>query len=111
MSKKTGKIPKKVAGMKIPKALRKSGAKLLEQANTPKGREVIASGLAMVAAVAASRAKARHDAAPPSTGTPTPAECGEGTSSARATVDPGEIVDALSAAAGAFVNGLMGRKG
>jgi hypothetical protein len=55
--KKSAKLPKRIAGVKIPKKLRKSGGKLIEAASTPAGRELIAAGL--VAAGSALAAKAR----------------------------------------------------
>jgi hypothetical protein len=50
------KLPKEVAGMKIPKEWRRKGEKALAAASTPAGREVIAAGLSMAAAAAASAA-------------------------------------------------------
>jgi hypothetical protein len=59
--KKNAKLPKKIAGVKIPKKLRKSGGKLLTVANTPAGRELIAAGLvAAGTAIAAKAQKARR---------------------------------------------------
>ncbi|HEU4960123.1 MAG TPA: hypothetical protein VFT56_06915 [Sphingomonas sp.] len=54
--KKAARLPKHIAGVKIPKAIRKSGGVLLQQANTPLGRELIAAGL-----VAAGAALAKKD--------------------------------------------------
>ncbi len=103
MAKKPGKLPKTIAGVKLPKKLRKTGGKLLATANSPRGRDVIASGLAWAAAAAATaRAKAPT---PPAT----PLAEGE-TAPSSAVIDPGQIVDALSAAAGAFMDGLFARK-
>jgi hypothetical protein len=53
---KAPKLPKEIAGMKIPKEWRKKGGEVLAKANTPIGREVIAAGLSMAAAAAASAA-------------------------------------------------------
>ncbi|MES2056636.1 MAG: hypothetical protein V4564_11925 [Pseudomonadota bacterium] len=67
---KAAKLPKRIAGIKVPKELRKSGAALLEKANSPIGREVIAAGItAVVAAAARSRAgsKVAAKAADPTT--------------------------------------------
>lgn len=59
------RLPKQIAGVKIPKKLRKSGGKLIEAAATPAGRELIAAGLvaagsALVRAQAAKRASERR---------------------------------------------------
>jgi hypothetical protein len=54
--KKSTKLPKTVAGVKIPKKVRKQGGALIAQLNTPLGRELIAAGL-----VAASAALTRKD--------------------------------------------------
>jgi hypothetical protein len=48
MAKKT-KLPKKIGGVKLTKKLRKAGGKLIEQAGSPLGRELIAAGLSMAA--------------------------------------------------------------
>lgn len=103
---KAGKIPKKVGGIKIPKKLRKSGEKLIEKAQSPQGQQVIASGLAIAAAVAAKKGK------PFTAPHLTPAtQDGVGkTPPSGTSADAAQIVDALSAAAGAFMQGLMGRK-
>ncbi|MGH6614982.1 hypothetical protein [Sphingomonas sp.] len=50
---KATKLPKQIAGIKVPKELRKSGAALLEKANSPVGREMIAAGIAAVVTAAA----------------------------------------------------------
>jgi hypothetical protein len=58
------KIPKEIAGFKVPKDLRKKGDALIEKANSPEGRQAIASGLAMVGGlVAANAARKQADAA------------------------------------------------
>ena len=49
MSKST-KLPKRIAGVKIPKPLRHAAAALLEQAATPAGRQLIAAALTASAA-------------------------------------------------------------
>jgi hypothetical protein len=53
------KIPKKVAGVKVPKELRKKGKKLLEKANSERGREAIAAGLTIAATAIAAKARAK----------------------------------------------------
>ncbi len=58
------KIPKEIAGFKVPKDLRKKGDALIEKANSPEGRQAIASGLAMVGGlVAANAARKQAEAA------------------------------------------------
>lgn len=60
------KIPKEIAGFKVPKELRKKGEALIERANSPEGRQAIASGLAMVGGlVAANAARKQAEAAKP----------------------------------------------
>lgn len=56
MSKKKGKnaIPKRIGGVKVPKALRKSGGRALAMADTPVMKKIIASGLVAAAAAIAS---------------------------------------------------------
>ena len=53
-----GKLPKRVAGVKIPKELRKGGDRLIAKANTPEGRAALAKGAAVVASAAAAMAQA-----------------------------------------------------
>lgn len=60
--KRKKRIPKEIAGFKIPKDVRKAGEKLLDKAATPEGRKAIASGIGMIAtaAIAAAEAKRRR---------------------------------------------------
>ena len=72
----TTKIPKRIAGVKLNKKLRKRGNELLAMADTPKGRETIAMGLSMAAAAASVALKKRssdaeHPRAAPPSDTPT----------------------------------------
>jgi len=59
------KIPKTIAGVKVPKELRKAGNKLIDKAHSPEGRQAIATGLTMAAAAmaAATERRARKTAA------------------------------------------------
>ena len=125
-AKKPGRIPKQIGGVKLSKRFRKSGEKLIEQAQTPQGRQVIAAGLAVAtAAVARAKANAAHAApmppqppvppVPPHAPTPpVPPEPlqapGAGGTTGTPTVDPAQIVDAVGQAATAFFDGLFGRK-
>ena len=121
-TKKTGRIPKQIAGVKLSKQFRKSGEKLIEKAQTPQGRQVIAAGLAMAtAAIAKAKANAAHTAptppeppVPPQAPIPpvppkpplTPGTTEAGTPMA----DPAQIAEAVGQAATAFFDGLFGRK-
>jgi hypothetical protein len=44
------KLPKRIAGVKVPKELRKNGGWLLGMLDTPQGKALVASGLAAAAA-------------------------------------------------------------
>lgn len=52
---KKGKIPKEIAGIKIPKELRKTGEALIATANSPAGRSMLISGATAMMATMASR--------------------------------------------------------
>lgn len=72
---RAGKLPKTVAGIKIPKELRKSGEALIATAASPLGREVLMAGVAALVAGAASRMMASPDVSPktpPDPATPAP---------------------------------------
>jgi hypothetical protein len=99
--KNNAKLPKKIAGVKIPKKLRKSGGKLIEAANTPAGRELIAAGLVAAGTALAAKAKqARRSADDTSAVHLDPAERG-----ARMA---GQIGATLGAAANAALDRLLG---
>jgi hypothetical protein len=61
MAKKKAKLPKRIGGVKLTKELRKAGGKLLETANSPLGRELIAAGLSMAAAAATTAARKERE--------------------------------------------------
>jgi hypothetical protein len=110
-AKKKGKLPKEVLGVKIPKELRRAGERVLAQAQTPHGREMIATGLTMAAtAAAAALAKGRErPAAPaphaaPREGAPRP-EAGT-----QRTPDPQAVADAIGQAADAVLGRLFGKR-
>lgn len=63
MAKKSKKLPKKIAGVKIPKKMRKSGGELLARVNTPLGRELVAAGLVAAGAAMAKKGQAHRTAA------------------------------------------------
>ncbi|MBY0306159.1 MAG: hypothetical protein K2W86_13560 [Sphingomonas sp.] len=68
---KPGKIPKTIAGVKIPKDLRKSGEALIATANSPVGRELIMTGVAAMIGAAATRMRSTM-AAPAAPHSPQP---------------------------------------
>jgi hypothetical protein len=91
------KLPKRIGGIKLTKELRKAGGKLLEKANSPMGRELIAVGLSMAAAAAskaARRERDKHaaDKAPATNASPTPAAASKPPSEA---ADPHDLGVAL----------------
>lgn len=55
---KKGKLPKEIAGIKIPKEFRKTGEALIATANSPAGRELLMSGAAAMIAGLATRMRA-----------------------------------------------------
>lgn len=116
---KKGKLPKQVMGVKIPKDLRKAGDQLLEKANSPAGREVIAGALTMAAAAATAavaRGREKKAAAAPEAGVGgTRASMG---ASADATPhgtqrapDPQAFADAFGQAAEMALGRLFGKRG
>lgn len=102
-----GKPPKSIGGIKLPKELRAAGGMLLEKANSPLGREVLAAGVTALAAVAARAAP--EAPAGRSADLPASATSGEPAMPAR------QVVDALGvaalAAAGAALTRLMRKDG
>ena len=110
------KLPKSVGGVKIPKELRRKGETLIggaiDAANSPKGREMLAMGLAAVATAAAAKAaKAHADHAKPHH-PPEPPHPPEPAAPGRAGIDANvdQVVEAVSAAANAFLQRLRDRK-
>lgn len=104
---KKAKLPKRIAGVKVPKQLRGPGAALLEGINSPIGREMLGAGLAMVAAAAVARSKTGRDV------TDTAAKgAAKGAAKAgeAASQDASQIVDAISAAATAVIKRVIDAK-
>lgn len=92
------KLPKQIAGVKLPKELRKKGDALIAQASSPEGRAAIAKGVTVVAGAAAAMAQAAAAKKQPAT---------EATAKPEgATIDSG---DALANAIGAGVDAVLGR--
>ncbi|WEK43726.1 MAG: hypothetical protein P0Y64_02530 [Candidatus Sphingomonas colombiensis] len=106
MAKKDGKkgkrIPKKIGGMKIPKELRQAGEALLDKANSAAGREIIASGLTMAAAAAATAAMKHRVKAEASTCRSKPGDPG--------IIDPQHVVDTVTEVADAVLDRIFGGK-
>lgn len=70
---KKGKIPKEIAGIKIPRELRKTGEALIATANSPAGRSLLISGAtAMMATMANRMRSAGQPDATPHTAPPAP---------------------------------------
>ena len=124
MGKKTkkAKLPKEVLGIRLPKELREAGGALLEKANSPQGREMLAAGLTMAAAaataaVAKGRAKREHAAerpvppVPPTPGAaPEPPRSPEPPQGTQTQPDPQAIAEAVGKAAEAMLGRLFGGK-
>ena len=109
--KKKAKLPKEVLGVKLPKEVREVGGALLEKANSPQGREMLAAGLTMAAAaataaVAKGRAKREATETPPP-GAAGPAAAPQGT---QTQPDPQAIAEAVGKAAEAVLGRLFGGK-
>ena len=97
---KKAKIPKRIGGVKLPKELRKTGEAILDKANSPQGREMLAAGLTMAAAAAtAAVARSRANA------TQTAAEPSSEKSSAAQDPHPQQMADAI----GTMTDMLLGR--
>lgn len=59
---KAAKIPKQIAGVKIPKGLRDSGNAAMKLAQSPMARELLSAGLAAAAAAVVANGRARKTA-------------------------------------------------
>jgi hypothetical protein len=108
------KIPKEIAGFKVPKELRKKGEALIERANSPEGRQAIASGLAMVGGlVAANAARKQAEAARPE---PKPAEAKPEAAKAPAAepskpvINPQQMADQIGAAADMLLGRIFAKR-
>ena len=88
----------KPASFAIPDELMKQGAALLEKANTPAGREMLAAGLTMAAAAASAALTKRAAAAP------------EVAAADGAAKEPPVLADALNQAADALMKRFLGPK-
>lgn len=120
------KIPKEIAGFKVPKELRKKGEALIERANSPEGRQAIASGLAMVGGlVAANAARKQAEAAKaepkpaaaeekPAEADPKAAEAGPAPEDApkpgKPGIDPQQMADQIGAAADMLLGRIFAKR-
>lgn len=107
MAKKTKakfKMPKDIGGFKVPKDLRKTGEAIIEKANSPEGRQVIAAGLAMAttAAVAAMERQKAKKPAEPEPAAQKPGDPG--------TQSPQAVADAIGQAAEMMLGRFFGKK-
>ena len=105
MAKKDGRkkrIPKKIGDVKIPKELRQAGEALLDTATSAAGREIIASGLTMAAAAAATAAMKHRVKTEASAYGSKPGDPG--------TIDPQRVVDTVSEVADAVLDRFFGGK-
>lgn len=103
---KTTKIPKRIAGVKVPKDLRRAGNALIEKAQTPQGREMLTAGLAIAATAATAAMAKRTQPATPPPAPETPNAPPQGTQTAP---DPQAIAEALTGAAGQVLGRLFGK--
>ncbi|MGN6374116.1 MAG: hypothetical protein ACTHMG_01030 [Sphingomonas sp.] len=101
---KGAKLPKEIAGVTIPKPLRKQGSALLAQINTPLGRELIAAGLVAAGTALARRDEVRRAVADSAEGAEDAAAAG-----ARVATQIGGIVGAAASAAFDQLLGASGR--
>ena len=104
---KKGRLPKQVMGVKIPKDLRKAGDQLLEKANTPAGREVIAGALTMAAAAATAavaRGREKRAAAAPDE------DAGAKAQGTQRAPDPQAFADAVGQAAEMALGKFFGKR-
>lgn len=119
---KKAKLPKEVMGIRLPKEVREVGGALLEKANSPQGREMLAAGLTMAAAAASAAvakgqaqraaAKAPSPAPGPSAAgaPPAPPEPPQPPRGTHTQPDPQAIAEAVGKAAEAMLGRLFGGK-
>lgn len=102
------KIPKHIAGFKLPKDVRRTGEALIAQAKSPAGQAAIAKGLTLAAglATAAAERSARAKGL-----TPKPGESGEGTAPPPAApLDPAKVAEAVGTVADAVLGRLFPKR-
>lgn len=106
------KIPKQIAGFKLPKDVRKTGEALIAQAKSPAGQAMFAKGLTMAAGFATMAAARSAQAA--SASAPKPAESAEGvvppSPAPAAPLDPAKIVETVNTVAEAVLGRLFPKR-
>lgn len=125
---KKGKLPKKIAGVKLSKGLRKPAEALIARAQTPEGRRVLAAGLAIAASALATRSTPKADDRPPQPPEPhqpplapeppvpptapdaPPPPPAPPHGMGQASIDPGAVADAVGKGASAFIDGFFNRR-
>jgi hypothetical protein len=105
--KKSTKLPKRIAGVKIPKKMRKQGGEFLARVNTPLGRELLAAGLVAAGAAMSKRDTVRKAAA---TAADEVEEVAEDAAAKGARV-ASQIGSVIGAAANAAMDRLFGPEG
>jgi hypothetical protein len=105
------KIPKEIGGFKVPKELRKKGEALIERANSPEGRQAIASGLAMVGGLVAANAARKAEAAKPDA-KPTGAkpEAARAAEPGKPGINPQQMADQIGAAADMLLGRIFAKR-
>ena len=93
------RIPKTIAGVKLPKDLRRTGNAILAKAATAEGQAMIAGGLSIAAAAIAASSQRARPAASPATGASEPSAAPTGIP------DPQALADAV----GSAVEGVIAR--
>src|SRR5947209_5210132 len=85
------KIPKQIAGVKLPKDLRRKGEALIAKATSPQGQAALAKGLTMAATLATAAVERSKARAKPEGATAEPAAGG----AQAAPVDPKKAAEAI----------------
>lgn len=102
-----GKIPKHIAGFKLPKEVRKTGEALIAKASSPAGQAAIAKGVTLAAGLATVAAARTAQARAPD-----PAESAEGPAPAPAPtpppIDAAKVVEAVGTVANVVLGRLFG---
>ena len=100
MGKKKDKvIPKRIAGVKLPKQLRRTGEALLTAAQSPQGRMALMAGMSVLSSHGAQARRAAADEAPLG-----PGEARD------APIDPAKVVQTVSIVANEVLNKLFAGK-
>lgn len=110
---KRARIPKRIAGVKLPKGLRRTGEALLDKAASAEGRAALAKGLT-VAATLANIANERGRAAAPQPAKAEPVAAAPANDAApcppAAPLDPVKVAEAVSTVANEVLGRLFARR-